>query len=170
MVTNCDVNKTEVICFRCPDASTDPKSFELCENIIHLTSSSKVLGITLDSKLNFKQHSKADVYNKLIYRWVYLSRYTNRNWGMNQKVLEHSDIGQNCDVFFPFLWLIYLTNQCQHAGTEQTLVYNFILEVILGISPLRVTNRIISVKHYLKVFRYNGFHKNIGNSKKFGVY
>ena len=31
-------------------------------------------------------------------------------------------------------------------------VQNAILEVILGIPPLLVTNRILSVKHYLKVF------------------
>jgi hypothetical protein len=86
MVVNCNVNKTEIICFSCQDISAIPESFELCGNRICLTDSSKVLGITLDRKLSFKQHTQ-DVYNKLIYRWVCISRYTNRNWGLNQKVL-----------------------------------------------------------------------------------
>ena len=162
MVINCNVNKTEVICFQCQDASAVPKSFDLCGNTIYLTDSSKVLGITLDSKLSFKQHSH-DVYNKLIYRWVCLSRYTNRNWGMNQKVL----VRLAKTVMFSSLFygsLIWQTNAnmlelnklwykvAKSAVGAVFNVQNAILEVILGIPPLRVTNRILSVKHYLKVF------------------
>ena len=86
MVVNCNINKTEIICFNCSDISAVPTSYTLCGNTILLTDSSKVLGITLDRKLSYKQHSQ-EVFNKLIYRWVSMSRYANRNWGMNQKVI-----------------------------------------------------------------------------------
>ena len=162
MVINCYVNKIEVICFQCQDASAVPKSFDLCGNTIYLTDSSKVLGITLDSKLSFKQHIH-DVYNKLIYRWVCLSRYTNRNWGMNQKVLVRLAM----TVMFSSLFygsLIWQTNanmlelnKLWHKVAKSAVgavfnVQNAILEVIRGIPQLWVTNRILSVKHYLKVF------------------
>ena len=80
------MNKTEVICFSCQDITAVPTSFQLSGNTIQLTDSGKVLGITIDRRLNFKQHSQ-NVLNNLIYRWVCISRYTNRNWGLNQKVL-----------------------------------------------------------------------------------
>ena len=86
MVINCNVNKTEIICFKSSEPAAVPQSFTLCGNTIHLTETSKVLGITLDSKLNFKHHSQ-EMYNKLLYRWICISKYSNRNWGMNQKVL-----------------------------------------------------------------------------------
>ena len=69
MVINCNVNKTEIICFKSSEPAAVPQSFTLCGNIIHLTETSKVLGITLDSKLNFKHHSQAiiplDLYQQV---------------------------------------------------------------------------------------------------------
>ena len=161
MVINCEVNKTEVICFNCKDISEVPKTFQLCGNVIYLTDSSKVLGITVDKQLSFKLHSQA-VYNKLIYRWVCMSRYTNRNWGMNQKVL----VRLAKTVMFPALFygsIIWQTtsnmtelNRLWYKVSKSAVgavfnVQNSILEVILGIPPLSVTNRILTVKHYLKV-------------------
>jgi hypothetical protein len=86
MVINCDVNKTEVICFNCYDTAQVPLSFSLGGRTIYLTNQSRVLGVVLDKQLNFKEHSKS-VYNKLVYRWVCLCRYSNRNWGMYQTVV-----------------------------------------------------------------------------------
>ena len=86
MVINCDVNKTEVICFNSYNNTAVPNSFNLGDKEIKLTDQTKVLGVILDEKLSYKQHSKS-VYNNLIYQWVSLSRYANRNWGMCQAVL-----------------------------------------------------------------------------------
>ena len=86
MVINCDVNKTEVICFNSYNYTAVPSSFNLGGKEIKLTDQTKVLGVILDEKLSYKQHSKS-VYNNLIYQWVSLSRYANRNWGMCQAVL-----------------------------------------------------------------------------------
>ena len=162
MVINCDANKTEVICFNTTDKDNLPASFKLSGKDILLTSASKVLGITLDKQLNFKQHSQA-IYNKLIYRWVTLSRYTNRNWGMNQAVLVRIAKA----IMFPSLFygsVVWMSasnmeelNRIWYRVTKCALgaVFNVqgsIAEVILGVPPLQVTNRVISTKHYLKTF------------------
>ena len=160
MVINCNVNKTEIICFNCTDTSAVPQSFQLCGNTIQLTESSKVLGITLDRKLNFKQHSH-DIYNKLIYRWVCLSRYTNRNWGMNQKVTVRlaKTVMFSCLFYGSLIWQTNSNtmeiNKLWYKIAKSAVgavfnVQNNILEAILGIPPLNVTNRVITVKHYLK--------------------
>ena len=61
----------------------------------------------------------------------------------------------------PFIWkinanMLELNKLCYKVAKSAVgavlNVQNAILEVILGIPPLRVTNIIISVKHYLKVF------------------
>ena len=161
MVINCNINKTEVICFNCPDISAVPTSYSLCGNTILLTDNSKVLGITLDRKLNYKQHSQ-EVFNKLIYKWVSMSRYANRNWGMSQKVI----VRLTKAILFSSLFygsLIWQNNSnmtdlnrlwYRVAKAAVGAVFNVqhaILEVILGIPPLNVTSRILAVKHYLKV-------------------
>ena len=90
LVINCNVNKTEIICFNSYDHAGIPTSFNLGGKQIHLTDQTKVLGVILDSKLTYKKHSK-HVYNNLVYRWVCMSRYANRNWGMDtfNKTLSH---------------------------------------------------------------------------------
>ena len=160
MVINCSVNKTEVICFNCQDISAVPNTFQLCGNSIQLTDSSKVLGITLDRKLSFKQHSE-NMLNNLIYRWICISRYTNRNWGLNQRVL----VCLAKTIMFSTLFygsLVWQTNAnlmqlnklwYKVAKSAIGAVFNVqqtIAEVILGVPPLSVTGRILSVKHYLK--------------------
>ena len=160
MVINCSVNKTEVICFNCQDITAVPNTFQLCGNTIHLTDSSKVLGITLDRKLSFKQHSE-NMLNNLIYRWVCISRYTNRNWGLNQRVL----VCLAKTFMFSTLFygsLVWQTNAnlmqlnriwYKVAKSAIGAVFNVqqaIAEVVLGVPPLSVMGRIVSVKHYLK--------------------
>ena len=160
MVINCNVNKTEVICFSCQDITAVPTSFQLCGNTIQLTDSSKVLGITIDRRLNFKQHSQ-NVLNNLIYRWVCISRYTNRNWGLNQKVLIRltKTLMFSCLFYGSLIWQNN-TNLAQLnkfwyklAKSAVGAVFNVqhaIAEVILGVPPLAVSRRILAVKHYLK--------------------
>ena len=161
MVINCNINKTEIICFKCSDPTAVPQSFTLSGNTIHLTDASKVLGITIDSKLNFRQHSH-EVYNKLLYRWICISKCCNRNWGMNQKVLVRlaktlmfsslfygSLVWQNNANMLDLNKLWYRVAKSAVGAVFN--VQNSVLEVILGTPPLEILNRVITVKHYLKV-------------------
>jgi hypothetical protein len=161
MVINCNVNKTEVICFQCSDIAAVPKSFSLCGSSILLTDSSKVLGITLDRKLNYKLHSQ-EVYNKLIYKWVSMRRYANRNWGMNQRVIVclAKTIMFSSLFYGSFIWQTNANmadlNRLWYKVAKSAVgavfnVQHTILEVILGVPSLTVTSRILAVKHYLKV-------------------
>ena len=143
MVVNCDVNKTEVLCFNCYDCTSVPNSFYLGGKLIHLTNQTKVLGVILDDKLNYKQHSKS-VYNNLIHRWVSLSRYANRNWGMSQAVI----VRITKTILFSVLFygsMIWMTNfnmdeinklwyrVSKAAAGAVFNTHSAILEVILGI-------------------------------------
>ena len=161
MVINCDINKTEIICFNSTDPTQVPQSYTICGKVIHLTASSKVLGVTLDSKLGFKQHSQ-ELYNKLLYRWICISKYTNRNWGMNKKVLVRlartvmfsslfyaSLVWQNSANMVELNKLWYKVSKSAVGAVFN--VQGSILEVILGIPPLDVANRVFTTKHYLKV-------------------
>ena len=160
MVVNCSINKTEVICFNCQDITAVPNTFQLCGNTIQLTDTSKVLGITLDRKLNFKQHSE-NMFNNLVYRWICISKYANRNWGLNQRVL----VRLVKTVIFSSLFygsLVWQTNAnlmqlnklwYKVAKSAIGAVFNVqhtIAEVILGVPPLSVMGRVLAVKHYLK--------------------
>lgn len=162
MVINCDVNKTEVICFHSDTPELVPSSFNLGNNIIHLTDKTKVLGVVLDKQLNFKEHSQA-VYNKLVYRWVCLCRYSNRNWGLNQtvmlrvvKTIMFSSLFYGCMIWMSHSNMSLINSLwCKVAKSAVGAVFNVqheILEVILGVPPLQTTNRMVTIKHYLKVF------------------
>ena len=162
MVINCDPNKTEVLCLNTYEQGNVPKTFLIGDKEIQLTEKTKVLGIILDRKLNYKDHSKY-IHDKLIYRWVCMSRYTNRNWGMNQSVTVR--IAKT--LFFSSLFygsIVWMKNsnmtdinslwyKVSKAATGAVFnVSSVILEVILGVPPLRVSARVVAIKHYLKVF------------------
>ncbi len=160
MVVNCDKNKTELICFYTNTPHLLPSSFTLGKNSVLVTDHSKVLGVVIDKDLNFKEHSKA-VYNKLIFRWISMCRYSNRNWGMNQEVIMRiaKTIIFSCMFYAGMVWF---TNQniselkglwYRLAKSAVGAVFNVdinTLEVIVGVPPLEVQNRIITLKHYLK--------------------
>jgi hypothetical protein len=162
MVINCDINKTEIVCFSCSDPEKIPKSYNIGGKLIYLTEQTKVLGVVMDKQLSFKGHSLA-VYNKLVYRWVCLCRYSNRTWGLNQavmirivKTIMFSSLFYGCMV-----WMTNANMASIHslwykvAKSALGAVYNVqnaLLEVILGVPPLQVAKRIITTKHYLKVF------------------
>ena len=160
MVINCDINKTEVICFNCTDKENLPTSFKIGNKSIALVDSTKVLGILLDSKLNFREHSTY-VYNKLIYRWINICRVCNRNWGLNHTVL----VTISKTVMFSILFyggIIWMTENNMSeierlwgkiAKTAVGAIFNVnhsILEVILGVPPLQIQNQVYKIKHYLK--------------------
>ncbi len=161
MVVNCQPNKTELICFYSEAHAQVPKNFMLGSKEIKVVESSKVLGVILDRHLSFMDHSKA-VYNKLVYKWISLCQYTNRNWGMNQAVL----VRLIRTIFFSTLFYagsvwMNIVNTKEINGLWYKIsksavgavfnVHQSILEVILGIPPLLVTNRINTTKHYLKM-------------------
>jgi hypothetical protein len=161
-VINCDINKTEIICFNTYDLMNVPHTFLIGDREIKLAGMTKVLGIILDSKLSYKDHSKY-IHDKLVYRWVCMSRYSNRNWGMNQAVVVR--IAKT--LFFSSLFygsIIWMKNsnmadlnslwyRVSKAAVGAVFnVNSVILEVILGVPPLQVSARIVAIKHYLKVF------------------
>ena len=161
LVINCNVNKTEIICFNSYDHAGIPTSFTLGGKQIHLTDQTKVLGVILDSKLTYKKHSK-HVYNNLVYRWVCMSRYANRNWGMNQAVLVRvaKTILFSTLFYGSIIWMknsnMTDINKLWYRVSKSAVgaVFNVqgaILEVILGVPPLQTMGRVISIKHYLKV-------------------
>ena len=165
MVINCDINKTEVICFNSYDDSAVPSTFDLGGKQIQLTSHTRVLGLIVDSKLSYKQHSKS-VYNNLVYRWTSLSRYANRNWGMCQAVIVRitKTILFSTLFYGSTVWM-HNSNMDQInklwykvSKTAVGAVFNThgaILEVILGVPPIQTTQKIIAIKHYLKALSDN---------------
>lgn len=91
-----------------------------------------------------------------------LCRYANRNWGLNQRVMIRIVKATMFSCLF-YASMIWMTNSnvstinslwYKVAKSSVGAVYNVkssVLEVILGVPPLLVYNRIITIKHYLKV-------------------
>ena len=163
MVINCNPNKTEVMCFNTAegDKSLIPPQFNIGDQVIKIVEETKVLGLTLDSKLNFVAHSNS-VYKSLCHRWVTICQLTNRNWGLNQAVLvrlaQTLFLSKMC--YAGIVWL--RGNQTvkieklwyKMLKTATGAVFNISCtraEVILGIPPLRIVNKVNTIKHYLKM-------------------
>ena len=162
MVINCNVNKTEVICFHSDTPQLMPTNFTLENKTIQLTDHSKVLGVILDKNLTYKEHSSY-VYNKVVYKWVNICRYCNRNWGLNQivtirliRVLIFSSL-----FYGSIVWMnsgnMKAINSLWYKLSKSAVgpifnVNSSLLEVILGTPPLEIQNRIITVKHFFFSF------------------
>ena len=163
MVINCNPNKTEVMCFNTAegDRSLIPPQFYIGEQVIKIVEETKVLGLTLDSKLSFVAHSNS-VYKSLCHRWVTICQLTNRNWGLSQAVLvrlaQTLFLSKMC--YAGIVWL--RGNQTvkieklwyKMLKTATGAVFNISCtraEVILGIPPLRTVNKVNTIKHYLKM-------------------
>ena len=88
MVINCQPDKTEYICFGTADENSQaiPNSIQLGNKEIKRVEKTKVLGLTMDKKLTYKQHSQ-NVYKNLAGKWASTCKYTNKHWGFNQKVI-----------------------------------------------------------------------------------
>ena len=161
LVVNCRVNKTEVICFNSSTPNLVPTTFKLGNKEIRLVNHSKVLGITLDEKLNYKEHSRL-VYNKLLFKWVTVCRYSSRKWGMNLSViLQILKVIISSSLFYGGIVWMNSTNIADINSIWYKVIksaigaiyypHQAIAEVIVGVAPLLVTNKINTVKHYLKV-------------------
>ena len=68
MIINCDINKTEFICFGSdPTGYTIPDTIMIGPNDVRRVVKTKVLGLTMDEKLSFKPHCE-DVNHRLLGR------------------------------------------------------------------------------------------------------
>lgn len=163
MIINCKPNKTEIICFNVSKGGEDkiPKVFKLGDIDILLVEKTKVLGVIFDNKLTFKQHSKM-VYNKLTYRWVTVCKYTNRNWGFCQEVMVQliKTIFQACLFYASHIWMkdnnMEDINRLWYKMIKSSVgavlnIRKSLAEVILGIPPIMIMNKVSRVKHYLKL-------------------
>ena len=163
MVINCQPNKTEVVCFGTAenDETLIPKVFTLGDQTIKLVQQTKVLGIIIDNKLLFIEHSK-EMYRKLTTRWNMIRLYCNRNWGFTQKVLVQliRTLFVSCLMYGSHIWMtpqnMKEINSLYYKLLKTTVgpVFNIkrsIAEIILGLPPLAIQNKINMIKHYLKI-------------------
>lgn len=163
MVINCSPNKTEAICFNTAEGDSNlvPETFNLGEKTVKLVKKTKVLGLIIDEKLSFKPHSDY-VYNKLVYRWVSIAKYSNKNWGFNQAVMTLllKTIFLSCLYYAGHIWInrknLQDISKLWYKMIKSSIgaVFNIsqnVAEVILGLPPLEITNKINRVKHLLKL-------------------
>ena len=163
MVINCQPDKTEVICFSTAenDRKLIPNTFKLGESDIQLVHKTKVLGLILDDKLNFQDHSKF-VYKKLCHIWVKVCEYSNRHWGFHVKTM----LTILKTLFLPtLLYAGHIWMNEHNLKDINCLYYKMIkstigavlnikqthAEIILGLPPLNIVTELNRVKHYLKI-------------------
>ena len=160
---NCQVNKTEIICFASAENNRNniPKTFKIGNDVIHLVSQTKVLGIIIDENLSYKAHSD-EVYKNLNATWADICKYSNRNWGFNQRTMVqliktlfipklmyagHVWINKNNLQNIKSLWYKILK-----ATVGATFNISAALaEVILGLPPIDIQVQINRIKHLLKL-------------------
>ena len=121
----------------------------------------KVLGLTIDSKLSYTDHNQK-TYQRLCEKWVKICEYCNIHWGFNQKVLTRliNTLFLSIIQYCGHIWL-----NTKNMGNIDKLwnkliksavgsVFNIqtsIGEVILGIPPLIIHTTSNRIKHYLKL-------------------
>ena len=88
VVVNCAPNKTEYIVFGTAEANLQdiPDTIDLGQKVIKKVPETKVLGLLVDEKLSYIPHSKK-VNQKISGSWANMCKYTNRNYGFNQRVI-----------------------------------------------------------------------------------
>ena len=165
MVINCNKDKTEYICFGVAQKHDEiPNSFKIGDKSVQKVEKTKVLGLTIDSKLSFTDHSQK-IYHRLCEKWVKICEYCNIHWGFNQKVLTRL-INTLFLSIIQYCGHIYLNTK--NMGNIEKLwnkliksavgsVFNIqinIGEVILGIPPLNIHTTSNKIKHYLKLNIY----------------
>ena len=163
MVINCQPNKTEVICFGTAENNKNliPTEFDLGNQKIKLVKHTKVLGIIVDEDLKFIEHSK-EVYKKLITRWNIIQLYCNRNWGFTQRVMVEltRTLFLSCLMYGSHIWMNNSNMKEIHSLYYKLLkttvgpVFNIrhsIAEIIVGLPPITIQNRVNQIKHYLKI-------------------
>ena len=138
-----------------------PTEYELGNQKIKLVKQTKVLGIIIDEELSFKQHSE-ETYKKLITRWNIIKLYCNRNWGFNQKVMVEliRTLFVSCLMYGSHIWMnnhnMKDINSLYYKLLKTTIgpIFNIkssIAEIILGLPPLAIQNKINQIKHFLKI-------------------
>ena len=115
----------------------------------------------MDENLSYQDHSDM-VHQKLLFRRVTICKYSNRNWGFNQKVIVRLTKTLFLSVMF-YAGLVWMKDSNMKAIKQLWYklvksgvgaVFNIKLalgEVILGLPPLEVLQKVYSVKHYLKI-------------------
>lgn len=163
MVVNCLPNKTEYICFGGTDSNGPPipNVIKLGDKEIKQVKETKVLGLTVDKKLSYTSHSK-NVTNNLTGMWANICKYTNKQWGFNQRVITQiaqtyflSSVHYGANIWMNSkntkdveqLWYKILKS----AIGATFHIKQSIAEIILGLPPLALQNKINQVKHYLKI-------------------
>ena len=163
MNVNCDKNKTEVICFNSNENDRDliPSTFSLGDKKICRVTSTKVLGLTIDEDLSYKQHC-SNVLKSIQTTWAELCKYSNRHWGFTQDVMLYlvvtlmiSKISYASHIFATRINMQEINSFWYHVLKSITgAVFNLrqnIAEVILGVPPLLIQSKINSIKHFLKL-------------------
>ena len=90
LAVNCDRNKTEIIIIRPRGSSDDgasPQQLKLGNKAVSFAKNSKVLGVYIDSNLNFMTHA-ADVLKRCWFNWNKLTSMTGRLSGINSSGLS----------------------------------------------------------------------------------
>ena len=173
MVINCSPNKTQIICFHSAegDKSLIPESFKLGQNKVKVVSKTKVLGVIIDQDLSYKAHSEY-IYSRLLTKWVLVAKYSNKNWGFNQRVMTQllKTIFLSCLYYAGHIWITRKNLQeieklwykmIKSAVGAVFNVSQVTAELILGIPPLDITNHINKIKHYLKLNFNNSNHDRL---------
>ena len=162
MVINCSKDKTEYVCFGLAKKNDlIPPSFKIGQKTIHQVEKTKVLGLTIDSKLTYTAHSQK-TYQKLCEKWVKICQYSNIHWGFNQKVMTRliNTIFISIIQYCGHIWLNPKNSEDIEKMWNKLIksavgaVFNLqtsIGEVILGVPPLNIHTTTNRVKHYLKL-------------------
>ena len=163
MVINCQKNKTEYLCFGKAkgDPEEIPTSVKLGEKDIKKVSETIVLGLVVDDKLSYIPHSQM-IHSKLLGKWANICKYSNNQWGFNQRVIVQ--IARSLFLtslhYAGIIWMNTrnmteiesLWYKVVKAATGAVFnVRKSIAEIIIGIPPLTIQNRINKIKHFLKL-------------------
>ena len=174
MVINCRKENTEIIQYS-PAAKPQPLNpILLGSNSKQFTSATKVLGVCVDNKLSFEHHSRK-MAKRMCNRWRMITKLTNRTNGFNHQVI----VNFSKTTFLPdFLYgghsvddikelsvnMLYETLNFRYEMLKRSIgaIYNVnqsIAEVITGLQPLWIWNKINSIEQYLKTIQQSGFLK-----------
>ena len=171
MVINCQNDKTELIHFS-PAAKQQQQLYPipLGSNSIQFNSATKILVVCIDNKLSFEDHS-CKMAKKMCNRWRMITRLTSRTVGLNHQVI----VKLITTTFLPILLyggIVWITtknirsiNGIWYEMLKRSIgaIYNVnqsIAEVITGLPPLSIWNKMNFIKHYLKTFQQSGVSKN----------
>ena len=163
MIINCNKSKTELICFGTAEKRPDliPEDILIGQNKIHFVTQTTVLGLTMDKDLTYKAHAES-VKDKCLVRWINICKYSNRNWGFRQHVLVRliEVLVSTCIHYAGTIWInprsIRELEPLWYKMIKSAIgaVFNVSLclgEIILGIPPITITNKLNSIKHLLKI-------------------